>query len=274
MREGQNVETGQIAAVVTSQSVVETIARLAADIAGRQVRLSELRIRDQTVDSMLALAENRDKVATSTRTEYEAIMGRGYLPLDKRIIAIENEYRSHQDLESLKAEKCAIDGEVVIVSNVVAEAESALRDLRRIYDEGRLRVSINGIVSRLVVDKGAVARAGDPLIEVYGKPHYVLAYLPTGGLYDVLVGDEVQISTGLRVMRGTIVRVEPYAAALPREFQRSFTPVERQQVFRVEFASGTDPPPLFTKVQLRSADLTPRWMRWLWQRARALVSSG
>ena len=33
------------------------------------------------------------------------------------------------------------------------------------------------------------------------------------------------------------MRVEPFAAALPREFQRAFTPVERQQVIRVEFLS-------------------------------------
>jgi hypothetical protein len=61
-------------------------------------------------------------------------------------------------------------------------------------------------------------------------------------------------------MRGTIARVEPFAAALPREFQRSFIPVERQQVIRVEFAPNIDPPPLFTKVELRSPNVVRQWI--------------
>lgn len=274
VREGEQVQAGQVAAVVTSQEVLETIARLSADIAGRQVRLGELRIRDQTVDAMLALAENRDKVAVSARKEFESLLQQGYLSLDKRTAAVESEFRSRQDLETMKADRRTVEGEIKILGTVVVGAESALHDLRRNYDEGRLRVSIDGIVSRLSVNKGAVVRAGEPLIEVYGSPHYVLAYLPTGGLYTVVAGDAVEISTGLHTMRGTIARVEPFAAALPREFQRSFIPVERQQVIRVEFAPDAELPPLFSKVQLRSADLAPHWIAGLWRKARALVSGG
>jgi hypothetical protein len=94
----------------------------------------------------------------------------------------------------------------------------------------------------------------------------VLAYVPTGVLYDVEIGDEVQIKTGLQTTRGKISRIEPSAAALPREFQRAFTPVETQQVIRVEFASGEVPPPLFTKVTLRSFQigrlLSRTWRGW------------
>ena len=63
---------------------------------------------------------------------------------------------------------------------------------------------------------------------------------------------------------GAVARVEPSAAALPREFQRAFTPVERQQVIRVEFAEGETPLPLFTKVKLRSGIVLPHWIRWIW----------
>jgi multidrug resistance efflux pump len=272
VREGEHVKAGQVAAVVTSQEVLETIARLSADIAARQVRLGELRIRDQTIDAMLALAEDRDKVATSARKEFERLVQQGYQSLDKRTAAIESEYRSRQDLETLKAEKRSVDEELKILGTVLGEAQSALHDLRRNYDEGRLRVSIDGIVSRLSVDKGAVVRAGEPLIEIYGLPHYVLAYLPTGGLYTVVAGDPVEISSGLRTMRGTIVRVEPFAAALPREFQRSFIPVERQQVIRVEFASGVELPPLFTKVQIRSPNVARQWVATMWEKSRRLLS--
>jgi multidrug resistance efflux pump len=272
VREGEHVKVGQVAAIVTSQEVLESIARLSADIAARQVRLGELRIRDQTVDAMLTLAEQRDKIAGSARQEFEKLVQQGYQSIDKRTAAVESEFRSRQDFESLKAEKRSVDEEIKILSAVLGEAQSALRDLRNNYDEGRLRVSIDGIVSRLAVDKGAVVRAGEPLVEIYGLPHYILAYLPTGGLYTVSAGDPVDISTGLRTISGTIVRVEPYAAALPREFQRSFIPVERQQVIRIEFAPGVDQPPLFTKVQIRSPNIAWRWIAPVWEKSRRLLS--
>jgi hypothetical protein len=61
-----------------------------------------------------------------------------------------------------------------------------------------------------------------------------------------------------------VTRVEPIAAALPREFQRAFTPVDRQQVIRIEFAGGEAPLPLFTKVKLRSKFVLSDWIGALW----------
>jgi hypothetical protein len=68
---------------------------------------------------------------------------------------------------------------------------------------------------------------------------------------------------------GRIVNVQPFAAALPREFQRAFSPVDRRQVIRVEFLPDEVPPPLFSKVKLRSADIVPGWIRAYWQSSSA-----
>ena len=207
------------------------------------------------------MAENRESLATDTRKEFEKLLDRGYLSLDKRTAAVESEFRSRQDLEGLKAEKRVIEGELELLGRAFAEAEAALYELRRLYDTGQMRVPIDGVVSRVVADQGAVVRPGDPLVEVYGDQRFVLAYLPTGALYSVIPGDQVMIETGWRTFEGKIVRVEPFAAALPREFQRAFTPVDRQQVIRVEFLSSQTPPPLFTKVRLRSLAIVPGWIK-------------
>jgi multidrug resistance efflux pump len=122
-----------------------------------------------------------------------------------------------------------------------------------------MRAPIDGIVTHRSVDKGAVVRAGEPLLELVGEQRFILAYLPTGGLYHVAVGDRVKIKSGLHSAEGIITKVEAFAAALPREFQRAFAPVERQQVLRVEFAPGETPPPLYTKVELRSTGILPRF---------------
>jgi hypothetical protein len=132
---------------------------------------------------------------------------------------------------------------------------------------------MDGVITRVVANKGSVTRAGDPIVELYGNQHFVLGYVPTGTLYRVAVGDEVQIRTGLQTSRGTITRVEPVAAALPREFQRSFAPVETQQLIRVEFAPGEAPPPLFTKVNLRSDNIIPRWVYRIWRKWTWVSSS-
>jgi multidrug resistance efflux pump len=265
VHEGERVKAGSVAAVVTSQTVAESVARLTADLAAREARLSELRIRGEKVEAVIKLAEMRQEVATGARAQLEKLLKGGLLSLDKRTAAVESEFRSLQDLEALKAEKRVVEAEIGELHEASLEAQTAVRDLRRLYDDGNMRVPIDGIVSHLRADKGAVVRAGEPLVELAGEPRFVLAYLPTGGLYDVAIGDRVQIKAGLRSAAGIITRVEPFAAALPREFQRAFTPVERQQVLRVEFAPGETLPLLFTKVQLRSNDFLPHFISRLWR---------
>lgn len=265
VREGEGVEAGDIAAIVSSQSVTESIARLTADVASRETRLSELRVRREKADAIIGFAEARHRLATDARQEYEKVMARGFLPLDKRTAAIETEYRSQQDLDTLKAERRIVDAELTSLSGVLREADTAIADLRRLYDRGCMRAPISGIVGRVAAEKGAVIRTGDTLFEIYGEKRYVLGYLPTGGLYDVVPGEPVWIETGLRRAEGVVTRVEPIAAALPREFQRAFTPVDRQQVLRIELAAGEDPMPLFTKVKIRSRISLTSWIASVWQ---------
>lgn len=251
VREGETVSAGKTAAIVSSQNVTETIARLTSDVATRVIRQSELRIRSEVIDAMMPFAEHRQEFASGARKEFESLLDRRYLALNQHAAALESEYQGVQDLEKLKSEKRIIQNELATLDSVLAEAKSAVADLRRIYDDGRLRTPIDGVVTRLVANKGSVIRAGEPLIELSGNHRFVLAYLPTGAFFTVNEGDKVTVSTGLRNARGVVARVEPFAAALPREFQRAFTPVERQQVIRIEFQPGESPPPLFTKVTVR-----------------------
>lgn len=265
VREGQIVKKGEIAAIVSSQQVAETIARLTADLAARQVRRGELRIRSEVVNGLLALARKRQKVASGAREKLETLLPRGELSLNEQTAALDMEFRSYQDLEALRAEKPIVEDELGTLSAALAEAEGAIADLRKLYDNGRLRVPIDGVISHVIATKGAVLRAGEPLVELYGSRRFVLAYLPSGAAYNVAVGDEVQITAGFQTSRGVITRIEPFAAALPREFQRAFTPVETEQVIRVEFAPGEVPPPLFTKVSLHSFQSMRRSIEWIWR---------
>ena len=259
------MKRGQVAAIVSSQNVTEAIARLTADLAARETRRGELHIRNSVVEALLIHAQERQKIASDARKKLETLLSNGDLALNQRTAAVEMEFRGYQDLEALKAEQPVLRDELRALTAALAEAESAIGDLRKLYDGGRLRIPIDGVVSRVIANKGSVTRAGEPLIELYGTERFVVGYVPTGTLYSVGVGEQVQIKVGLQSMLGTITRVEPVAAALPKEFQRSFAPVDTQQLIHVEFAPGEVPPPLFTKVSLRSTRIVPRWVERIWR---------
>jgi multidrug resistance efflux pump len=258
---GDQVRAGQVVAVVSSQAVAESIARMADNQADRSVRMSELQVRSQTVDSVIHLASARQNITADAREKLESLQARGWLPIDKRVAAVDSDFRSSEDLAQLTAQQLALVGQIATLAAAFAQADHAEEDLRHLYGGGELRAPIDGIVGPRLTEKGAVLAAGQPLMEIYGHDRFVLAYLPTGGVFSVLPGDRVRISNGMLTFAGVIVRVEPIAVALPREFQRAFTPVDRRQLIRVEFLPGQEPPLLFSKVTLSSSELVPAWLR-------------
>lgn len=259
VHEGERVTADQVVATVSSQTVADTLARLIGEQADREIRLADLAIRNQTTDAIIGLAGTRESVASATRRTLEKLLADRDLPAITHSAAIDSEFRSKEDLARLQAQRSAFTAQISTLRTAVDQARSAIGDLRRDYDDGRLPAPIGGIVGRRIAQQGAVFGAGDPLLDIYGERRFVLAYVPTGGLFSVRIGEKVAIADGLHSFGGTITRVEPVAAALPREFQRAFTPVEHEQVIRVEFAAGREPPPLFAKVRVSGASLLPQW---------------
>ncbi|PPQ31796.1 HlyD family efflux transporter periplasmic adaptor subunit [Rhodopila globiformis] len=259
---GQRVAAGQVVAVVSSQQVTESLARLSSEQADRALRLGEMRIRHETANALLGLAQTRETVAADTRRRLESLLPGGFLPLDQRQAAIENEYRSRQDLVQLVAQQRAMASEVAGLEQAAGAADHAAARLEQLYDGGAIRSPIDGIVGRRLVDDGMVVNPGQPMLALYKDARFIQAFLPTGVLFSIAVGDRVVASTGLQSFTGRISRIEPVAEALPGEFRHAFAPVDRQQLMRIAFDPGQTPPPLFTKVQIRSAFSWPRWLHF------------
>ncbi len=265
VRQGEFVRTGQVAAVVSSQQVAESVARLTAELQARLGRQSELRMRRETIAALLPMAEKRARLASEARQTLDGAAATGHAALNSRTSALEMEYRGLQDLQGLLTEKEEIARELTTLAPALAEFQTAIEELRKLYDAGLLRIPVDGIISRVVANEGAVVRAGEPIVELEGIERFILAYVPMGGLYAVRAGDEVNIQAGFQTFRGTIARVEPLATDLPREFQQVFQPIETQQIVRVEFAPGVIPPPLFAKVSLTASAMTPQLLTRLWR---------
>jgi multidrug resistance efflux pump len=166
---------------------------------------------------------------------------------------LESEFRSRQDLAQLTAEQGAMAVQVAGLVHAAATADDAVAKLRQLYSDGALRSPIDGIVGRRLAEDGTVLNPGQPVLALYRDVRFIQAFLPTGGLFTVSVGDSIVASTGMQSFTGTITRIEPVAEVLPGEFQRAFAPVDRQQLIRIAFDAGQVPPPLFTKVKIRSA---------------------
>jgi len=95
-----------------------------------------------------------------------------------------------------------------------------------LYDDGKLRLMMAGVVGKVLVSPGSVVRPGEPMIEIVGKHRFVVAWFPVSRLYRLQVGDAVTVSTGVASLPGKIAKVSVIADALPKEFQKAFAPID------------------------------------------------
>ena len=74
VHEGDRVAEGQVVAVVDSQSVAESMARLTTERTDQALRLDDARIRSATVNAVLDLARTRRDIVADTRRRLELLV--------------------------------------------------------------------------------------------------------------------------------------------------------------------------------------------------------
>ena len=192
----------------------------------------------------------RPKIANEGKNRLNESYQKGLLPALTRTTAAEQAYQGQKDAEALRAEKRALTDQIKMLTVATEQADLALSDLLDLYDQGKLHAPMTGTVSTVLANRGAVVRAGDALLELVGDHRFVVAWVPVGRWYSLKVGQSVSIDAGAGAIAGTIARIGTVASALPREFQKAFTPTERLQLVWIEFDAGGRPPPYFTKVRI------------------------
>jgi multidrug efflux pump subunit AcrA (membrane-fusion protein) len=250
VKEGDRVTVGQVVAQISSHQVAEARARLSSEAAARAARLGDMEVRMEVVAATLAAAEHREAVALESKNQLDESYKKGLLPALTRTAAAEQAYQGQKDAEALRAEKRALSEQMKMLTVATEQADLALSNLLDLYDQGRLHAPIAGTVSTVLAHRGAVVRAGDALLELVGDHRFVIAWVPVGRWYQLEVGENVSIDTGAGALPGRITRIDTVASALPREFQKAFSPTERLQLIWIEFAPDVTPPPYFTKVRI------------------------
>jgi multidrug resistance efflux pump len=254
VKEGQAVSKDQVVVLATSQYMAESRARLTAEAVQRSAKLAEMRTRSEIITATLASAETQENVSAETQTQLDLIYQKGYLPIITRTLAAEQAYRGKQSAETLRVEQRALADQLKQLLAASEQADAALSDSLALFDSGQMRSPIKGTISVVLVNPGSVVRAGDPMLEVVGEHRFVIAWFPVGRLfasqgYDLAVGRSVSIDPGNGAIPGKIAKISTVAGTLPREFQKSFAPTERQFIW-IEFDKDVTPPPYFTKVKI------------------------
>jgi multidrug resistance efflux pump len=253
--EGQEVKKGDIVAVVSSTRVAEVSARLTVSASGLTGKLAESSTRIKMLSSLLASAELREKVASEGAEQLDVSAKKGLTPVIVKTTATDQMFKGKQDLAALQAEKQALTEQIATVIEASRQTDLALLDLANSFDGGNMRSPMDGIASVVKIGPGSVVREGEPLIEIVGEHRYVLAFFPIDRLYSLKVGDKVKIDPGGSItnsaLQGTVAKINAIAGVLPKEFQKTLAPVDRQQLVRIEFDKDQELPPYFTKVIVR-----------------------
>lgn len=252
VRNGDHVKRGDLVARVSSSRIAQLIAALSDNSSSLVSKMAEISAKASMIEQLVSSAVERERITDANGLAIERSRNRNLIPLLTQNAVIEQVFKGKQELAVLMAEKDTMSRQVAQVTAASRFTDQALSDIDLLYDAGRMRAPMDGYISDVYGRPGLVVNPGDLVAELVGEQRYVLAYFPVSRLYEVTAGKAVTIDAGIGHWRkGTVTNVMPIAAKLPREFQRTLAPVERQQLVRIDFAKGEEVPPYFTKVVVR-----------------------
>src|SRR5262249_56455904 len=136
-----------------------------------------------------ARAKPRKRAGAKGPAQPKKTQKKGYLPMLPHTAATDQAFKGKQEAEALRAESRALDGQIATMASASEQADCALKELVVLYDDGKLRSMIDGVVSKVLVSPGSVVRPGEPMVEIVGKHRFVVAWFPVSRLYRLPVGE-------------------------------------------------------------------------------------
>ena len=260
---GDEVTEGQVIARLSSLEVSERIGELTLRNAENRADLQELAAGRTSLPGLLEAANDRRAAAELRLEKIRQAVAEGIATGPQLADAHDDYYRALAEARELEARLLNLEDQIAAVTLAIESGDEALASLRERYDDGRLVAPVSGVVGDVNVAEGDVVQPGESLLEIYSGPLKVLGFLPSSTLYDLAPGDRVSVHYGIKESAARIESIEPVAPELPEEFQKTFRPVERQQLAYIRFEDPATAPPLFSKVRLGSHDFPPDWLKRL-----------
>ncbi len=231
--QGQSVQEDQIILKFGSVEILESLAGISSQVALLIQRKAELQARVDTALALYPIAERRATFAKDTLESYEKNSGNGLITNTALANAFRARFDAEEALAQIAVEKDTLQSETEALEVANRAAQKALLDLHSYYSEGVVRAPKDGVVGVTVPSVGDVYRAGEPILSVYSGDQYILAYLPGKYIFPLQVGAPVWVSSGQVRVKGTITEILPVSDTLPKEFQNTFKPRDRNQLAKI-----------------------------------------
>ncbi|MCP3867083.1 MAG: biotin/lipoyl-binding protein [Gammaproteobacteria bacterium] len=263
VKEGDRVSEGDLLVRLSSLDLLVQLSTLDTKLADLQARHAELLSQLAQVDILIPLAKERATKMTVLRVNEERAITRGITGNRQMSEFLKDEFNAREKLEKLKGERQDLPLEISTMKEIIESLMETRQSLLEAYSEGKIIAEETLVVSHLYVTKGSALKRGEPIMDLLTGGSYVLAYVTPGSVNKIDVGDNVTIRYGIATAEGTITELYPISPRLPMEFQRTFRPQDRSQVIRIEFEENAVIPATFTKVNIVSAGVLPKWLSGL-----------
>lgn len=239
VKEGQIVEQGTPLLKLESLEVLERLADLSTKRAELVAKTTEFKIRTETSTLLLPLAKRRESEAEKVIKDFDGLTGKGLVTSARYEAALRANFDARRDHANLAAESRVLKDEMAALQAALTDADATLLDLQTHYANGLVLAPVSGAVGARVPSVGDVYRPGEPLLTIsFGEP-YVLVYLPRRYLFPIYIGMELEVTDGKQRAHGVISEILPVTDTLPKEFQNTFQPSDRNQLAKIQLASSS-----------------------------------
>jgi len=234
VQEGQIVKKGEPLLQLQSLEVLERIADLSLKRADLAAKATDFRIRADSVEQLLPLAERRTKEAKRVIGLFEGMQKEGFVRSVPYAEALSAEYEANKDFVTLSAQSRVLKEELSALELARKDANATFDDLQKLYANGLVSAPVGGAVGTHVPFVGDVYKPGDPMLSIYWGEPYVLMYLPRRYLFSIEVGMKLSVTDGQHTDVGVVSEILPVTDTLPKEFQNTFQPSDRNQLAKVK----------------------------------------
>ncbi|HEX9881235.1 MAG TPA: biotin/lipoyl-binding protein [Hyphomicrobium sp.] len=249
VKEGQRVKKGEPLVQLQSLDVLERIADLSFKRADLAAKATEFKIRADSVEQLLPLATKREEEAKRVVVQFQGMQKEGFVRSAPYADALKAEYEASKDRVNLTSQSRVLKEELSALDAARNDANATFEDLQKLYANGLVTAPISGAVGTLVPFVGNVYRPGEPLFTIFWGEPYVLMYLPRRYLFSIDVGMELTVTDGQHTEHGIVTDILPVTDTLPKEFQNTFQPSNRNQLAKVKLPA-TSVFPLNQKVTI------------------------
>lgn len=235
--EGEAVKAGTPLLKLQSTEILERLADLSTKRAELVAKATEFKVRSESVAQLLPLAERRAAEAINTIKQFDTLAAAKLVTSARYQEALRVNYEASRDQVSLLSQRDVLNGELSSLNNALADADDAMAKLKALYSDGIVHSPVSGSIGASVPSVGNVYRPGEPILSIYSGDPYVLVYLPRRYLFPIYVGMELGLTDGRDVADGVIVEILPVTDTLPKEFQNTFKPSDRNQLAKIKLTT-------------------------------------